>query len=149
MSCVRPMITYRPPPNEGHWRDAGEIRGPAENFRQCPLPQMQSAHVVNASNIYVLGQIQEFIPGSSVGEERGSNPSSVRRQWSCDHGRRKRGGGGTGDASPAVEKSAGDVSPEIMMFQYLFSSHIHNFYIFQHLKIKWPKSEEKLNFGGR
>ena len=31
------------------------------------------------------------------------------------------GGGGTGDASPAVEKSAGDVPPEIMIFQHLFS----------------------------
>ena len=29
--------------------------------------------------------------------------------------------GGGGDASPAVEKSAGDVPPEIMIFQYLFS----------------------------
>ena len=38
------------------------------------------------------------------------------------HGRRKRGGGGgRGDASPAVEKSAGDVPPEMMIFQYLFS----------------------------
>ena len=28
---------------------------------------------------------------------------------------------GTGDASPAVEKSAGDVPREIVIFQYLFS----------------------------
>ena len=33
----------------------------------------------------------------------------------------KAGGGGRGDASPAVEKSAEDVPPEIMIFQYLFS----------------------------
>ena len=31
------------------------------------------------------------------------------------------GGGGRGDASPAVEKSAGDVPPEIVIFQHLFS----------------------------
>ena len=30
------------------------------------------------------------------------------------------GGGGRGNASPAVEKSAGDVPPEIVIFQYLF-----------------------------
>ena len=29
--------------------------------------------------------------------------------------------GGTGDTSPAVEKSAGDVPPEIMAFQQLVS----------------------------
>ena len=29
--------------------------------------------------------------------------------------------GGRGDASPAVERSAGDVPPEIMTFQHLFS----------------------------
>ena len=29
-------------------------------------------------------------------------------------------GGKGGDASPAVEKSAGDVTPEIMIFQYIF-----------------------------
>ena len=31
------------------------------------------------------------------------------------------GGGGRGDASLGFEKSAGDVPPEIMIFQYLFS----------------------------
>ena len=31
------------------------------------------------------------------------------------------GGGGRGHASPAVEKSAGDVPPEMMIFQCLFS----------------------------
>ena len=36
------------------------------------------------------------------------------------HGRRKRGEG-QGDASPAIEKSAGDVPPEMMIFLYLFS----------------------------
>ena len=30
------------------------------------------------------------------------------------------GAGDEGDASPAVEKSAGDVSPEIVLFQHLF-----------------------------
>ena len=30
--------------------------------------------------------------------------------------------GGRGDASPAVERSAGDVPPEIMILQYLFFS---------------------------
>ena len=31
------------------------------------------------------------------------------------------GGGGMGNASLAVEKSLGDVPPEIMIFQHLFS----------------------------
>ena len=31
------------------------------------------------------------------------------------------GVGVLGDASPAVEKSAGDVPPEILIYQYLFS----------------------------
>ena len=31
------------------------------------------------------------------------------------------GGGGTGHASPAVEKSAGDVPPEMVIFLYPFS----------------------------
>ena len=31
------------------------------------------------------------------------------------------GGGGTEGRVPAVEKSAGNVPPEIMLFQYLFS----------------------------
>ena len=45
------------------------------------------------------------------------------------HGRRKRGGGGQGDASPAVEKSAGDVPPEIStylpIFQYFFLTRLN------------------------
>ena len=68
---------------------------------------------------------------------------------SITHGRRKRGGGDGGDASPAVEKSARDVPPEIMIFKYLFSSCICKFDIFNIFEIKWPKSEEKLNFGSR
>ena len=58
----------------------------------------------------------------------------------------KRGGG---DASPAVEKSAGDVPPEIMIFQDLFLHTHENFAFSTIFKIKWPKSEEKLNFWGR
>ena len=45
-------------------------------------------------------------------------------QYTCatkQYGCRKRG---DGDASPAVEKSAGDIPPEIMIFQQLFSRHI-------------------------
>ena len=51
--------------------------------------------------------------------------------------------GGWGNASSAVEKSAGDVPPEIMIFQYLFSWHICKFCIFStFFKIKWPKSDD-------
>ena len=50
--------------------------------------------------------------------------------------------GGRGDASPAVEKSAGDVPPEIMIFQYLFLDIQENFAFSNIFKIKWPKSEE-------
>ena len=57
--------------------------------------------------------------------------------------------GGTGDASPAVEKSARDVPPEIMIFQYLFFLTHGNFAFFNIFKIKWPKFEEKQNFRDR
>ena len=43
--------------------------------------------------------------------------SSIKVLKHFKHGRRKRGDGG--DAAPAVEKSAGDVPPETMIFQYL------------------------------
>ena len=42
----------------------------------------------------------------------------MKRDDTTDPERRKRGD--EGEASPAVEISAGDVSPEIMIFQYLF-----------------------------
>ena len=51
-----------------------------------------------------------------------------------------------GDASPPVEKSAGNFPPP-QKKQYLFSWHVLKFCIFSISKIKWPKSEEKLNFG--
>ena len=57
--------------------------------------------------------------------------------------------GGMGDASPAVEKSAGDVPPEIMIFQYLCLDTFANIAFSNIFEIKWSKSEEKLNFGGR
>ena len=49
------------------------------------------------------------------------------------HGRRKRG---TGDASPAVEKSAGDVPPEIMIFQHIFLDTNKQICIFHHFQNK-------------
>ena len=58
------------------------------------------------------------------------------------------GGGGRGDTSPAVEKSAGDVPPEMMILQHLFFLTQMKMFAFSTiLKIGWPKSEEKLNFG--
>ena len=59
-------------------------------------------------------------------------------------------GGGTGGRVPLpVEKSAGDIPPEIIIFQYLFLKYICSFAFFNIFEIKWPKSEEKLSFGGR
>ena len=76
------------------------------------------------------------------------------------------GGRGEGDPSPAVEKSAGDVPPEIIILQYLFytfanlvfwidscfehccDKDIKNLVFSNIFEIKWSKSEEKLNLGG-
>ena len=60
--------------------------------------------------------------------------------------------GGRGVAAPVVEKSAGDVPPEIMcdISVSFFFPHIPtNFAFINIFKIKWPKSEERLNFLGR
>ena len=57
----------------------------------------------------------------------------------------KVGDGGT--RPPAVKKSEWDVPPEIMICLYLFLDTYYNF-AFPTFKKKWPKSEEKLNFGG-
>ena len=59
------------------------------------------------------------------------------------HGRRKRG-----DAS-AVEKSAGDIPEKFWYFGIIFLDTNDNFTLTNIFKLKWPKSEEKLNFGGR
>ena len=56
--------------------------------------------------------------------------------------------GGMGDASPAVEKSAGDVPPEIMIFQHLFSSHISKFCIFRHFQNKVAEIRKEIEFWG-
>ena len=56
-----------------------------------------------------------------------------------------------GDASPAVEKSARNAPPEMRVPNY-FSDFFYtysNFAFSNIFKIKWPKSEEKLNFGDR
>ena len=42
--------------------------------------------------------------------------------------------GGRGDASPAVEKSAGNFPPEIMIFQHFFLTRITFFCIIQHFQ---------------
>ena len=63
------------------------------------------------------------------------------------HGRRKRGGG-RGDASPSVEKSAGDGPPEIMIFRYLFPWHICKFCIFQHFQNKVAEIRGETTFWG-
>ena len=58
--------------------------------------------------------------------------------------------GGWGDASPAVQKSAGDVPPRNDDILASFVLDIDEYFAFSSIfKIKWPKSEEKLNFGGR
>ena len=75
-------------------------------------------------------------------------PRGVLRGQDVDMGVES-GGGGRGDASPAVEKSAGDVPPEMMIFQHLFLDTNEKFVFSTIFKIKWPKSEEKLNFWSR
>ena len=56
--------------------------------------------------------------------------------------------GGRGDASPGSKKIRVGRPPEIMICLYLFLDTYYNFAFSNILKIKWPKSEEKLNFGG-
>ena len=56
--------------------------------------------------------------------------------------------GGDGGTRPPVEKSAGDVPPEMRIFHELFLDTNENFAFFNIFKMKWPKSEEKLNFWG-
>ena len=47
------------------------------------------------------------------------------------------GSGGTGDASPAVEKSAVDVPPEITIFHYIFFLNTYENFSFSNIfKIK-------------
>ena len=41
-------------------------------------------------------------------------------------------GGGTGDASPVVEKSAGDVPPEMMIFTIFFLTYLDEVYKILH-----------------
>ena len=61
------------------------------------------------------------------------------------------GGGGRGNASPAVEKSAGDVPSRNydISVSFFFLDTYSNFAFSNIFNIKWPKSEEKTNFGGR
>ena len=56
--------------------------------------------------------------------------------------------GGRGTRPPQSKNQRG-TSPEIMIFQYLFLETFANFEFSNIFEIKWPKSEEKLNFGGR
>ena len=57
--------------------------------------------------------------------------------------------GGTGGRVPCSWEISGRRPPEIMIFQQLFSWHMYFFWIIKHFQIKWPKSEEKRDFGGR
>ena len=59
------------------------------------------------------------------------------------------GEGGRGVTTPAFLKTAGVDPPEIWIFQYLFSWNLYFFPFSIILKVKWPKSEEKLNFRDR
>ena len=57
--------------------------------------------------------------------------------------------GGRGGRVPPAQKSEGDVPPEIVIFTAIFKELAKNFTLFRIFKIKWPKSEEKTEFGGR
>ena len=51
-----------------------------------------------------------------------------------------------------IDKPAGDIHPEIVIFEYLFLVTYYNFtfFVFFFFKLpKWPESEEKLSFGVR
>ena len=62
------------------------------------------------------------------------------------HGRRKRGGGGHVLRS---RKISGGRPPRNNDISVSFFLHNDNFIFSNIFKIQWPKSEEKLNFGGR
>ena len=72
--------------------------------------------------------------------------------WPLAPGRRRQGFAWV--RTPALLKTAGDDPPEIWTFQlvptYLFLETYFLAFSLSHIfKIKWPKSKEKLNFGGR
>ena len=73
--------------------------------------------------------------------------SSYFRSRRRKHGRRKRGDGG--DASPAVKNQRGTSPQKWWYFSIFFLDTYENFAFFTIFKIKWPKFEEKQNFGGR
>ena len=56
--------------------------------------------------------------------------------------------GGDGGTGPPVEQSAGDVPQNRGYFSIFFDTY-KKFSLSSIFKIKWLKSEEKLNFGGR
>ena len=59
------------------------------------------------------------------------------------------GGGSRGSGHPHFWKPQGLTPVEIWTFQYFFLKTYKHFVFSNIFKIKWPKSEEKLNFGGR
>ena len=82
-----------------------------------------------------------------VRAETGGKLSSIRGPSFGVHERRKRGGGGgTGGRVPRSRKINGGRPPR----NYAISAYFFFIGIFSNMfEIKWPKSEEKLNFGGR
>ena len=65
----------------------------------------------------------------------------------CGHGRPKRGGGGRVSRSRKISGGRPPRNDDILASFFLDTD--ENFAFSTIFKIKWPKSEEKLNFGGR
>ena len=75
-------------------------------------------------------------------------PQPYSRHVAHWHGWASKAGGG--GARPPHKKISGGRPPEKWCyFSIFFLDTYENFDLFTIFKIKWPKSEEKLNFGGR
>ena len=106
--------------------------------RWCSAPGRRRRSATNTSS---------WPGGCSLGPETHLVASVPR---SGHQGSRQRGGGGgvAGVRTPALLKTAGVDSAEIWILQYLFLETYIIFAFSNIFKIKWPKSEKKLNFGG-
>ena len=166
--CVRSFGRSQENAENGEIRNALRHVRPGNNFE--PLCEMFAKVEVNGKNehpVFQVGWQAAFVVcvwggGRQAhvmfwGVEAGTR--GVRAHYVCTaahrgrivtelHGRRKRGG--TGGRVPRSRKISGGRPPQkLWYFSIFFLDTYENFVFFTIFKIKWPKSEEKLNFGGR
>ena len=69
-------------------------------------------------------------------------------EWFCHYPGVSPTGRVMGVVTPALLKNCGSIPAKLLIFQKLYSWNVHLFVFSNIFKIKWPKSEEKLNFVG-